>query len=115
MSYMDVAPTADTQGVALVGDPDVVLDGSGQASVALDARAAKKVSVDVGEQGLESLVQRMDYLVDGFGGTLIAPVTVDDLYAQPLVAEEAEHFDFTTRWRLQHPNLVLSGASGCST
>ncbi len=111
MSYMDVAPSADSQGVALVGDPHVVLDGSGAASVALDARAAKKVSVDVGERGLEALVMRMDYLVDGFGGSVIAPVWADALYAQPLDASDAEVFDFTTRWRLQHPNLVLKWGS----
>ncbi|MDR6907715.1 subtilisin family serine protease [Agromyces sp. 3263] len=107
MTYMDVAPSADSQGVALVGDPHVVLDGSDQARVAFDARAAKKVSVDVGERGLESLVMRMDYLVDGFGGSMIAPVWADDLYAQPIDASDAEEFSFTTRWRLQHPNLVL--------
>ena len=106
LSYMDVAPTADTQGVALVGDPHFTLDGSGT-SVAFDARTADPVTVDVGERGLETMVMRMDYLVDGFGGGMVAPVWVDQLYAQPQDASDADSFSFTNRWRLQHPNLVL--------
>ncbi|KQM81345.1 S8 family serine peptidase [Agromyces sp. Leaf222] len=106
MSFMDVARDADTQAIALVGDPDVVLDGA--ASVAFDARDTKPVTVDVGEKGLEATVRRMDYRVDGFTGSALAPVWVDELYAQPMDAPEAESFDFTTRWRLQEPTLSLT-------
>ncbi|SFR83827.1 Serine protease, subtilisin family [Agromyces sp. CF514] len=106
MSFMDVARDADTQAIALVGDPDVVLDGA--ATVAFDARKAKPVTVDVGERGLESTVRRMDYTVDGFSGSALAPVWVDELYAQPMTAPEAESFAFTTRWRLQEPTLSLT-------
>ncbi|MET4158501.1 subtilisin family serine protease [Agromyces sp. PvR057] len=105
MSFMDVAREADTQAIALVGDPDVVLDGA--ASVAFDARATKPVTVDVGEKGLEPTVRRMDFHVDGFSGSALAPVWVDELHAQPMDAPEADSFDFTTRWRLQAPTLSL--------
>ncbi|SIN89874.1 S8 family peptidase [Agromyces cerinus] len=106
MSFMDVARNADTETIALVGDPDVVLDGS--ASVAFDARATEPVTVDVGEDDLQATVRRMDFTVDGFTGSAMAPVWVDELYAQPMDAPEAESFDFTTRWRLQEPTLSLN-------
>ncbi|GAA1759107.1 S8 family peptidase [Agromyces humatus] len=105
MSFMDVAREADTETIALVGDPDVVLDSA--ATVAFDARATKPVTVDVGEDGLEPVVRRMDFTVDGFSGSALAPVWIDELYAQPMDAPEAESFDFTTRWRLQQPLLAL--------
>lgn len=106
MSFMDVAREADSQAIALVGDPDVVLDGA--ATVAFDARATKPVTVDVGEDGLEATIRRMDFQVDGFSGAALAPVWTDELYAQPMDAPEAESFDFTTRWRLQEPTLSLT-------
>ena len=106
MSFMDVARNSDTQAIALVGDPDVVLEGA--ATVAFDARATEPVTVDVGEDDLEATVRRMDYQVDGFTGSALAPVWVDELYAQPMEAPEAESFDFTTRWRLQEPTLSLN-------
>ncbi|MFF2371700.1 S8 family serine peptidase [Agromyces sp. NPDC058110] len=106
MSFMDVALDADTQAIALVGDPDVALDGA--ASVAFDARSTKPVTVDVGERGLEQTVRRMDYTVDGFSGSALAPVWVDELYAQPMTAPGNDSFAFTTRWRLQEPTLSLT-------
>lgn len=105
MSFMDVARDADTQAIALVGDPDVVLDGAKE--VAFDARATEPVTVDVGEDEVEAVVRRMDFGVDGFSGSALAPVWIDELYAQPMEAPEAESFDFTTRWRLQDPLLAL--------
>ena len=106
MSFMDVARDADTEAIALVGDPDVVLDGA--KSVTFDARDTKPVTVDVGVDDVEPVVRRMDFTVDGFSGSALAPVWTDELYAQPMDAPEAESFDFTTRWRLQDPLLVLN-------
>ncbi|MFF2275719.1 S8 family serine peptidase [Agromyces sp. NPDC058126] len=105
MSFMNVDRDADTAAIALVGDPDVVLDGA--KNVAFDARAAKPVTVDVGDDEVEAVVRRMDFKVDGFSGSALAPVWIDELYAQPMDAPEAESFDFTTRWRLQDPLLAL--------
>ena len=44
------------------------------ATVAFDARAAKQVTVDVGERRPRAVVRRMDFRVDGFGGSAIMPV-----------------------------------------
>ena len=106
MSFMDVAEAGDQLGTALVGDPNLVLDGN--AAVAFDARATKPVTVDVGEDGLEASFRRMDFEANGFAGALLAPVWTDTLYAQPLDASDAESFSMTSRWRLQHPTLALN-------
>ncbi|WP_137845132.1 S8 family serine peptidase [Microbacterium sp. 2FI] len=110
MSFMELARTPDTVATVLVGDPDVVLDAP--RTVALDARSAEQITVDVGTRGLEPSFRRMDYTADGFAGSAMMPVWVDELWAQPLTATEAD-FDFTTRWRLQKPTLtVANGRDG---
>ncbi|MFE6996361.1 S8 family serine peptidase [Microbacterium sp. NPDC057659] len=106
MSMMDIFPQPDAQGVALVGDPDVVLDGT--KSVSLDARTAVKVTADVGDADAEPTYRRMDYTADGIGGTAVVPIWADDIYAQPQKVADAESFGFTARWRMQHPALTLS-------
>jgi hypothetical protein len=106
MSFLDVEKSADERVTALVGDPDLALDGD--ASVAFDARATEPVTVDVGEDGLEPVFRRMDYVSDGFSGSYLAAVWVDALYAQPLDVAEENSFEFTTRWRLAHPTLALN-------
>ncbi|MGW4929724.1 S8 family peptidase [Agromyces sp. NPDC004153] len=105
MSVLELDREADTVAQVLVGDPDLVLDGA--ASVALDARAAKPVTVDVGEDGLAATVRRMDVSADGYGNGVFAPVWTDELWAQPMDAPNVEHFDFTARWRLQEAPLAL--------
>ena len=105
MSVLELDREADTVAQVLVGDPDLVLDGA--ASVALDARAAKPVTVDVGEDGLDATVRRMDVSADGYENGVFAPVWTDELWAQPMDAPHVEHFDFTARWRLQQAPLAL--------
>lgn len=109
MSAMQLAREPDTMTAVLVGDPDVVLDGA--ASVAFDARAAKQVTVDVGQDGLAPIVRRMDVTADGYENGVLAPVWTDELWAQPMEAPNVEHFDFTTRWRLQEAPLTLSAGT----
>ena len=106
MSYMDVDREADEKVTALVGDPDLVLDGP--AEVAFDARDTKPVTVDVGEDGLEAAFSKMSYRVDGFTGSIFGLPWIDGFAAQPLEAPNAEDFAFTTRWRLQQPMLALT-------
>ena len=79
---------------ALVGDPDLVLDGA--AEVAFDARATKPVTVDVGEDGLEPSSARCRTAVDGFTGSIFGLPWIDGFYAQPMEAPNAEDFAFTT-------------------
>ncbi len=105
MSVMELDREPDTVAQVLVGDPDLLLDGA--ASVALDARAAKPVTVDVGEDGLAATVQRMDVSADGYENGVYAPVWTDELWAQPMEAPGVEQFDFTARWRLQQAPLAL--------
>lgn len=104
MSFLELPRTPDTVASVLVGDPDIVLDQA--RSVALDARTAEQITVDVGERGLDSTFRRVDYTVDGFAGSATMPVWVDELWAQPLESDGAD-FGFTTRWRLQQPTLSL--------
>ena len=106
MTVLELPREPDTMTAVLVGDPDLVLDGP--ASVAFDARAAKPVTVDVGEDGLAPVVRRMDVWADDYGSGILVPVWTDELWAQPMDAPNVEHFDFTARWRLQEAPLSLS-------
>ncbi|MCP2636575.1 S8 family serine peptidase [Microbacterium sp. HD4P20] len=104
MSYMDVDRTPDTVAMVLTGDPKLSL--TQDSSVALDARAAKQITVDVGRDDLEQVFGRMDFRADGFTASAMVPVLVDELWAQPMKVDDAE-FDFTTRWRLWEPMLTV--------
>jgi len=106
MSYMTLERSADSAVEVLVGDPSVDLTDQG-ASVALDARTAKKVAVDIGKKGLQTTVNRMDFTVDGFTGSATLPVTLDGFYAQPMTADDDQDFSASVRWRLQDPTLAL--------
>jgi subtilisin family serine protease len=108
LSWLDVQREADVKATALVGDPDVVLDRD--TTVALDARKAKPVTVDVGEDDLQSILRRMEYTFDGLRGTSMAALDVDELWAQPMEGPDGEKFAFATRWRLQHPKLQAETA-----
>ena len=105
MTTLELPREADTMTAVMVGDPDMLVDGA--ASVAFDARAAKPVTVDVGEDGLAPVVRRMNLTADGFEQGILVPVWTDELWAQPMDAPGLEHFDFTTRWRLQEAPLDL--------
>ncbi|MGI9822127.1 S8 family peptidase [Agromyces sp. Marseille-Q5079] len=105
IAYMTVDHAVDESVTVLVGDPDLVLDAD--AEVALDARAAKPVTVDVGQDGLEPWFSRLDLRADAFTSSYIDAVTSDGFYAQPMTAPNADSFTFTSRWRLQQPMLGL--------
>lgn len=105
MSYMDVSRTPDTVAMVLTGDPKLSL--TEDSTVALDARAAEEVTVDVGRDDLEQSFARMDFQADGFTASAVVPVLVDELWAQPMKVDDAE-FDFTTRWRLWEPMLTVA-------
>ena len=90
MSFMTVDHAADESVTVLVGDPDLVLDGD--AEVALDARAAKPVTVDVGDDGVEPWFSRLDVRADAFSSSYIDSVTSDGFYAQPMTAPNADSF-----------------------
>ncbi|KJL44719.1 S8 family serine peptidase [Microbacterium trichothecenolyticum] len=105
VSFMELSRTPDTIASVLVGEPTLQLDGD--KTVALDARAAKQVTLDVGEKGLEPVFRRMDMKVGDFLASATMPVWTDEMWAQPMKIDDAD-FGFTTRWRLQTPLLTVS-------
>ncbi|MFH8250606.1 S8 family serine peptidase [Microbacterium sp. B2969] len=113
-TFAEIPRTADALAAVFLGDPEVVLDKA--RTVALDARTAKQVSVDVGTKNLEQLVRRMDMSVAGFENGMLVPTVVDELWAHPQKASNAAEFDFSTRWRLVHERLsVAVGTSKLDT
>lgn len=105
VSFMELQRTPDTVASVLVGEPTLELDED--KTVALDARTAKQVTVDVGEDGLESVFRRMDMKVDDFFASAMMPILTDEMWAQPMTIDDAD-FDFSARWRLQTPLLTVS-------
>lgn len=109
MSMMDVDVNTDDQGVALVGDPEVVLDGP--KTVELDARKANEITVKVPKK-TEPMYQRMEYYQTMGTGTVhsvyLMPVWVDKLYAAPTKKTKLGEFEFLTRWRLIKPYLTMN-------
>lgn len=105
MSFMDIARTPDTMATVLVGEPTLELDGD--KTVALDARTAKPVTLDLGAGDLEDVFRRMDVKVDDFMASAMMPVKVDEMWAQPMKIDDAD-FDFAVRWRQQTPMLAVT-------
>jgi subtilisin family serine protease len=105
MSYMELNRTPDTIAQVLVGDPSITLDKD--SSVALDARSAKQITVDVGAKGLEETFRRVDYSALGYHDAFIMPVWTDEIWAQPMKVADAD-FSFSTRWRLMTPMTAVT-------
>ncbi|MFK4836961.1 S8 family serine peptidase, partial [Microbacterium sp. ZW T2_14] len=105
MSYMDINRNADTMATVLAGDPKLTL--TKDATVSLDARTAKQVTVDVGRDDLEQSFGRMDFHADDFSASVIMPVLIDEMWAQPMKVDDAD-FHLTTRWRLWEPMLTVA-------
>ncbi|MCW3494151.1 S8 family serine peptidase [Microbacterium sp. SSM24] len=105
MSYMELNRTPDTIATVLTGEPTITLDQN--RTVTLDASKAKQVTVDVKRRGLTSAFTRMDVKVDDFFSSVIAPVWNDEMWAVPMVVDDAD-FGFTARWRLQKPLLAVT-------
>jgi len=105
MSFMELNRTPDTVASVLVGEPTLTLDQN--RLVALDARTAEQVTVDVGKKGLDPVFRRMDVNVDGFAASAMMPVWTDEMWAQPMKVDDAD-FSWATRWRLQTPMLTVS-------
>lgn len=105
MSFMELNRTPDTIASVLVGEPTLELDQN--RTVALDARTAKQVTVDVGQKGLDQVFRRMDVTVDDFAASAMMPVWTDEMWAQPMKVDDAD-FSWATRWRLQTPMLTVA-------
>ncbi|MGM0836608.1 MAG: S8 family serine peptidase [Bacillota bacterium] len=110
MSLMDVDVNTDHAGVALVGNPEIILNDS--KTIELDARKAHEYTVNVPKKS-EASFRRMEYYRT-FGGTktinamYILPVWVDKMYAEPTKEVKYGELDMSTRWRLIKPLLTVN-------
>ena len=114
-TWLDVAGDGgpDSAGVALLGDPHVVI--SGDRELVLDARKAKRVTVRTPRPS-EDRYRRIQYHHNsGIGGDLEAftnvynvPPNVDDIYVAPTGVVPGKAFDFAVRWRRSEPLLDLA-------
>nr|WP_083207927.1 S8 family serine peptidase [Fictibacillus arsenicus] len=109
MSLMDVDTNTDHRGIALVGNPEITLDGP--QTVELDASKAKEIKVEV-PKNTEPSYQRMEYYRSIDGKTMshinLLPVWIDKMYAAPTEKVENGEFEYLTRWRLIKPYLEIN-------
>jgi subtilisin family serine protease len=109
MAMMEVDTNTDHRGIALVGNPEITLDG--QQTVELDARNAKEIKVEV-PKNTEPSYQRMEYYRSIEGKTMshinLLPVWIDKMYATPTNEVEDGEFEYLTRWRLIKPYLEIN-------
>ncbi|MFJ7933271.1 S8 family serine peptidase [Sporosarcina sp. NPDC096371] len=110
MTLMDVDANTDQAGVALLGNPEVQLDGP--KTVDLDARKAHEYTVDIPEEN-EASFTKLEYHRT-FGGEnavtggIMLPAKVDKLYAEPTMAVNTGDFYMSTRWRLIKPFMTVN-------
>lgn len=109
MSLMDVDADTDHAGVALVGNPEINLNGP--QTVELDARKANEITANVPKE-TEANFRKMEYYrtIDGniVNDLYLMPVWVDKMYAQPTSAVKNGEFTMNTRWRLTEPVLTIN-------
>ncbi|GAA2857006.1 S8 family peptidase [Nonomuraea rubra] len=110
-SLLEVAgERADARGMALLVDPETVLDGNEE--VVLDASEARPVSAST-----PRLAERRQAHLD-FARTVpgqedpirlgyVLPLWYDSLYVSPTEKVTKGTFDYLTRWRFGEPNLTL--------
>jgi len=109
MSMMDVDSETDHAGVALVGNPEINMNGP--KTVELDARKANEITAKV-PNDTEASFRKMEYYreIDGnsVGDIYVMPVKVDKMYAAPTTAVKNGKFTLNTRWRLTEPVLTIN-------
>ncbi len=109
ISMMDVDEGTDHKGVALVGNPEINLNGP--ESVELDARKAKEIKVNVSKE-TEPNYRKLEYYrtigESELNDIYIMPVWVDKMYAEPTKTVENGEFTLATRWRLAKPMLTIN-------
>jgi hypothetical protein len=104
-------------GIALVGDPHVVVDDADR-SLVLDASEAAELTLDTPRES-EVAHRRFQFFNDSgigglfatFGATYAVPADVDSFYAAPTGTVDSAEFDFGVRWRAVEPALDLTARS----
>ncbi|MFI0989034.1 S8 family serine peptidase [Streptomyces exfoliatus] len=117
--YIDVpGEKADRSGVAVLVDPETVLEG-GSADVVLDASKARLLQTEA-PQRTEDRQRKVDFNVhyEGFDpymdyrSAYVLPPTYDDVYVAPTERMTRGDFTLVTRWRKGEPQLGLSTPDG---
>ncbi|MFG2944151.1 S8 family serine peptidase [Streptomyces adustus] len=118
LAYLDVAGShgPDSVGMALLGDPEVVLDQD--RDVDLDASRAREVSAQVPRRTEDRTLSMNWYRADGsdlnqYGlGILevqyLLGVTYDSMFVLPTRKVTTGSFEYETRWRKAVPFLTLT-------
>ncbi|MFE9694324.1 S8 family serine peptidase [Micromonospora sp. NPDC005806] len=101
---------ADSLGLALLADPETVLNGSG-AEVVLDASKARLLDT-VTPLRSQDRQRKLDYTVkyangDRFRDGFLVPIKYDDLYVTPTDQLTQGSFTMVTRWRKGEPLLSV--------
>jgi subtilisin family serine protease/predicted pyridoxine 5'-phosphate oxidase superfamily flavin-nucleotide-binding protein len=118
-AFLDVAGSQGpgSTGVALVGDPQVVVSDKDQ-SLVLDARHADELTLKTPKDS-DVAYRRIQFFNDSgigglyatFGATYAVPVDVDSIYAETTGPVDSAEFDFAVRWRAIEPALDVTARS----
>ncbi|NYI77233.1 S8 family peptidase [Nocardioides panzhihuensis] len=118
-AFLDVAGSAGpgSTGVALVGDPQVVVTDEDQ-SLVLDARGADELTLKTPKDS-DVAYRRFQFFNDSgigglyatFGATYAVPVDIDSIYAEATGPVDSAEFDFAVRWRATEPALDVTARS----
>jgi subtilisin family serine protease len=115
-AFLDVdgSKGAGSTGVALVGDPQIVV-GDADQSLVFNASTAVELTLDTPRES-EVAYRRFQFFNDSgiggdlatFGATYEVPLDVDSFYAAPTGTVDSADFDFAVRWRATEPALDVS-------
>jgi hypothetical protein len=114
-TYIQVAGShgPDSTAVALMGDPEVVLDQD--RDIVLDARQAREATAVVPRRTQDRLLYLDWYRSDGGSSSIadqyLLPTAVDSMFALPTKPVTTGEFEYVARWRKQYPVLTVT-ASG---
>jgi hypothetical protein len=100
----------DSLGLAVLGDPELVLDRD--RTLTLDARAATEVTAEVPDRTEDRALYLDWYRSDGGDSVLgiqyLLPAMYDSMFAAPTKKVTKGSFEFEARWRKAYPFLTLT-------
>ncbi|MFI8524785.1 S8 family serine peptidase [Promicromonospora sukumoe] len=115
-AFLDVEGSkgAGSTGIALVGNPQVVISDADQELV-LDASTADELTLRT-PRASDVSYRRFQFFNDSgigglystFGATYAIPADVDSFYAAPTGTVDSADFDFAVRWRATEPALDVT-------
>lgn len=109
MGMMDIDKGTDHAGVAVLGNPEIILDRD--KTVHLDAQDVNEISAMIPDKNKADF-KKLE-LFRSFGGskalefTYVIPETIDKMYAQQTDPVTQGMFELNTRWRLSKPALTI--------